>query len=679
MTETDPEAKRLEPVCDSGTAKGSSKRQQVVTLVLCALLSVVTATLYTLSRGEYRTAYNKARQSRHTDVHGHAWHRVNRTVDHTHPIAGYFAARNHTFGTSLLVLLVGAGLSFETALLVVIVVFRTVFGVGISWLMGAVTRSRRTALLAVLLAYCFPRVAIIYGLTPTQALAGMLTTSVFLVAVALCLLGFRRVSIAAWLFQLWVHPVTFACWAPLYWGTFLATSSFAARLWPRLGRRFCVLLVIVPPLCGIAAGLAEAAGYLPFKTDETYWALVRTRASHSVFLFSDRYGFPLNYFSLVAALLMLASSGNSRRSPLRSLNILAAFLGLGIGLMYLTSVETHFSAVANACLPLRFESVMFPILLANIFYIVSCSEKASQGSVCFAAGYGIILAPVQLNPILGAWAWALGHRWLETDKRRLSPFLGAVAVGVAVIVLYLLLAPARLGVAWKVRNAAWFLRALPAVALVFVLSLWMRRLKLLSTSRLAILFPVTMIGAALVNGHNFEFQRHGMLAEEVSAIVRGRSEVSPEKEAFDWLNANLPPGASVLSHAGILLHLTTHVRPSINNDTAAFFVYAPQLAGPTAEEIHRIYGLDVRELARKRKRLSPLLGSEACWVPAREKVLRMAWQDSRAYEWVVEPSSMPTSGAAPVVFENAFVRIYAVPLAREHPSFSSQKGPVGGN
>ncbi|MEE8374596.1 MAG: hypothetical protein V3R87_12880 [Dehalococcoidia bacterium] len=645
----------------------------VCTLALCLILSLVISAAFALCRAEVKTGFHRACLNRFSDIGQFALPRVYDTLDDCHPFLSHYAKRNHTFAPTMVVLLVKVGLSFEMAVSAVSLVYRCFFGIGISWLVFAVTGRRGIGLLGVFLAYGLPYNVIVYGCTPDlSAITGVFAISVFLVAVSLCLLGLRRSSLVVWLFQLWVHPITFVCWAPVFLALFL-TARNTRRTSSRLWSLYLVVLVCGPLATGLIAGLLERASLLPFRGDEYYWALVRVKTYHSVFLFTSKYAAPLQYLSQVLALLLLARSRKGSDSPLVRLNMLTGCLGLGIGLMYIATVETHFSVLANMCLPLRFEAVMYPLLVANVLHVVCCSSGERTGERVFAATYGALLLFPSVMPLFWAAAWAAGIAWFQGQRRHATLYLMAVIPGIALALLYLVTAPSE--DTWLLAKLAYtmsFVKGLLWLVIAFGVSLRITHLGQRA-------FHVVAWAAVLLIPSPNWILRWQTLAQEVSAIVHNLPVSSPTKKACDWINANIPAGSTILVAPKLYLHYATHVKTSIELELVGFFIYAPATAKSIAEEVNRLYGVDVLEVARRHQRLRL---SDEDWYRLRRGIVDGSHPAKGDFQYVGEPAGMTPADSGVIVFQNEFLRVYSLVTedprtVDEHHEDEPQNGPGG--
>ena len=68
-----------------------------------------------------------------------------------------------------------------------------------------------------------------------------------------------------------------------------------------------------------------------------------------------------------------------------------------------------------------------------------------------------------------------------------------------------------------------------------------------------------------------------------------------------------------------------------------------------------IYGVDLRDLARKHIRFWP---TEAEWNRARDHALGRAGDQKLPYQFVIEPASTPALADGPIVFTNDYIRVY---------------------
>lgn len=617
------------------------------TLLVCAALCLLASLLMALTRQEFITAFHKASLHRYTDVQLYVHHQVHGSTDDLHPVFGGYLRLNWTAPVALAMLLVRMGCPGPLAINVVALLMRTLFGLGISGLFLAAMRKRHVALLGVALAYVLPSNANIYGHLPQYALSGFAATSCFLLACSFLLLGCRRWAVSCWLLHLWIHPTTFVAWSPFFIGLLLATGSVTKAAFTRWLRPYGFLLVLGPAVAAMAAGLAERGGLLPFRGDEYYWALTRIKANHSVFLFNATYVLTLQYFAAVAALLILARTDREGSNPLTTLNLLAGLGGLGIGVMYLATVETHFSVAANMCLPLRFECVMYPLILANVAHAAFCFRPDRPQAGLLAGLYGAILFFPQFKPLLWAWFWALGQDWLSQGPNRTRRHIWGAVGGALVVLGYLAFGPSGRTISWNCATAAPFLAGGAMVACAAGLAFLLRR------HWPRPLFVAAVAGCLLI-GPRIWMTNPAWLQEELKAVSKGQNEQSPEKEACDWLNSQVAPGTPVLTYNALYIHRVTHVRTCLNKDIIDYFVYSPGFARPLAEELRDLYGLDVLAMARRGERLNL---THDDWYAVRTRVLETGHAGDRAYDYIIEPARLQP-GDGRIVFSNSFARIY---------------------
>ncbi|MAE65752.1 MAG: hypothetical protein CMJ18_15900 [Phycisphaeraceae bacterium] len=616
-------------------------------LLLLAALSLVGATAFTLSRGEVRTGFHRACLLRFTDAQAYARHRLDGTTDATHPFFGELARRNRTLLPTAVEALTRAGLPFETSVITVVVAVRTMFAVGFAWIVFAASGNLLVSMVAVALAFSLNPSATVYGYNATEAISGIMTASMFLGAIALLLLGRRRTSLVFWLLQGAVHPITFVCWAPVYLG--LWCSRWLSRR--KVGRAYCVVLLVGPVLVGLSIAAAETWHLLSVQVDDRFWALVRTRLMHTVFLGSERYQLPLQYVAATAALFVLGRPALREDAgdafPLTRFNQYAAWLAAGIFVLYLVCVETQWSYVAAATLPLCFESVLIAMLLANaIGLAVRGDEPASVRAV--SALYGLLLMMFLFSALTWSWLWAL-FVVAARSKKLAGGQVVAAGAGVMAIALYVVAVPDDTGrLAHRVGLLIDVLQGLLVVSLIYFACRGLQRFE----ARAAV--AVLLAGVMILGQETWAPWRLRVAKDECVALLTGRAEQSAEKQAIDWLSGHVPPEAPVLTDPGVILHVVTPLNVSVNDDLPSLFVYMPDMASKLIDEIESIYGLNVVQLARERRRLSPAMHS--AWPEARDRAL-----DGEAYSYVVERTATARSETALVLYENEYVRIYGNP------------------
>jgi len=639
-----------EPVNDS------NGRSALQTLLLCVGLCFVASLLMALTRQEFVNGFHKASLHRYTDIQFYVYHQLHSTPETLHPVWGGYIRWNQTAPVVLALSLARLGFPEPLAINLTVLLMRVIFGLGVSWLLFAATGRRHLAVLGVLLAYVLPSNANIYGHAPQYALTGFLSTSCFLLACACLLRASRRSAVFWWLLQLWVHPATFVTWSPIFVGLFLLTDSRTRERFSRHLRAYGTLLVVAPTVVALLSGLLERAGLLPFQADDYYWALTRVKSNHCVFMFSSTYVLAIQYFAEAAALLILARSDRERGSLLTSLNLLAGLGGVGIGVMYAATVETHLSVVANMCLPLRFECVMYPLIVVNVVRAAFCSPTTDKQTSLLAALYGALLLFPQFKPLLWAWAWALGRDCMEHGLGSLRKHAPWFAAGAAAVVAYLVFGPSGRPVQWNVAQGLPFLLGGLFVAGAIALAWRLNR----NWPRLT--YAAACVACLLV-APRIWMTNTDRFIEEVNAVARRQPEKSAEKEACDWVNSHLAPGTPVLGYNAMYIHRLTQVRASVNKDIVEYFLYSPGFAQPLADELRDLYDADVLSLAACHERLNLTRDD---WLRVRMRVLKDGHTDKRAFDYVIEPSHMPLADASRVVFCNGYARVYEVghPLTR---------------
>ena len=692
-------------------ASTDSRSSLVRSLLVCLLLSLLLSLVMSLAAGDGRSHFTSASLERVTDFQPFARQILADGASHVNPIFARFIEGNRTAGVVLTVALARIGFRLDTACLIVLVLHRTIVGIGLSWLVLAATRRRWVAFLSVLLIFCIPKDTLeIYALW-SLGIAGIASPFLLLAAISLLLLGFRRWSAVLWLLMFWLHPITGVSWAPLYLGLFGYDYWRRRGALPTWSRWYLAVLALGPAVAGGLMGIAEHAGWSPLRPDAYYWAFVRVMTYHTVFLFTERYYLPLGYLSQVAALLLLALGPQAPKSPLRELNLFAAFLGVGIWLMYLTCVETEWSAAVAVCHPLRFENVLYPLLLANVIFSICRGRTGDWQEQAWAAGTGLLLwmGGFIAKPLFVAWLWALGQLWLESGGRRKPLFAGAAIGGVLAMVAWEILMPTD-SEGWRIGLFS-YQPALLILTGVFI-AVWSlsnrRRMMrpvlagLLLVSCALVIFPAgpmpwrsrTLQSAYMGKGErpiaqgrlswgdqslDRMIRRDGRRLRDVPGVLAGAwreavfmaeggREATPEKQACDWIEANIAAGTPVVTQYALMLHLVTGLRTSCDTDLTAYFMYAPQFARPIALELQDLYGLDILGMPAKRQRhLAAVFGG---WERLRDRMLREPVSAASDYRYVIEFASVAPHAQAPV-FENAFLRIYA----RDAAGGASPPGP----
>lgn len=629
------------------------------------LLSLLVATVFALSRGEIRTHWHHACLERVSDMQPFARHLIQGSVDDTHPLFAYYIrvfrdTALRPFGFLLVTGSVKAGIPFEVALGIQTAIFRGGLALGIALLLYAACRRPWVAWFGVAFAFAIPQDARIYGLIPLLGITGTFTTGIFLSACALLLLRFRSLAVLVWLFQAWAHPTTFISWSPLFLALLadVGPSRFAPREHPRL---WSAILVAGPLLGGLTAGAAEAVGWLDLGSSPEFWALNQVRGYHSIFRHTPMFYYPLVFLSQVAALFLLGSGERGADTSLRVLNRMGASLGLGLLLLHTACVETHGSTLAAMLVPLRYECVMFPLILANVLHAMLRAEPGRSGEAWWAAGYGAILLFPAWSPLLWAWAWALGHAWLRGGRQRGGAYLAAAVVGAAAVGAFLVFGPSELAPRENLPR----LRALMQPAVWLALLAVAAALRPPASRRVFV--ALLCVAVVFLWWRERPFRPRTCVAE-VRALALGIPERTPEKHACDWLSEHISRGEPVLVHPTLYLHRVSSVKGSITDDISGFHIYAPRLAGPIAREVRALYGWDVLDAAAQRQRIS-LLADGDRWTRARESALAEQSVGGYAFRYVIEPAAIVGSAAFAPLFSNDWVRVYeAGPAGMRGPS-----------
>ncbi|CAK0779818.1 putative PMT_2 domain-containing protein [Azospirillaceae bacterium] len=654
-------------------------RHAVISICLATSLSALLAIIMHLSVQDFVLDYTRHSLERLVDFEPAARAQLGNYIEFLNPINSFFYASNKTASVIMFKLLVGAGAAPETARGILLLFYSTAFGSGFGWLFYAACRRRSAAVAGVLIAFSLPHIAVIYGLFPIPTLSGVLSVSLFCMAVASCMLGWRLAAIVLWLCQGAFHLTTFVAWSPVI---LLCFSYSLLERWKLSRRALAIGLVVAPPALGLLAGALEAGGVLPFRGDPVFWALDRVRTFHTVFLFTERYHLVIAYLSELLAIGLLCLSPRAKNSPLHNINVWVVALGAGVFLMYALAVETEWSVIASFFLPLRYECILVVFLLANLFHTIGIGRTrlTIEKAIAAATLFSVLLAsrfPHTLpdQPMTTIWIWAMFQAWLERveggPKIRPTIVFAAPVSVVLVVLAYLLWAPsasieiasspdfARLfGVAdanmeaavnflWQVER---YLGVLIVGALATPLFRCAHRIRL--TGMTAALVWITFATPAPSSGAAI-FDRKKAQAEFL-AVFTGQIEDSPEKQAIDWMHRAIPPGAPTLVYQGILVGRVGFAKTTLDLDNVSIPSYWPPLIVPVAQELSELYGIDLLDMRRKRARIWNVWNIDL-WRSTRDRFLSGS---NCRFPWVVEPTKIPPSTLAQPVFQNDFMRAY---------------------
>ncbi|HBF34542.1 TPA: hypothetical protein DDW35_08255 [Candidatus Sumerlaeota bacterium] len=680
-----------------------SRLSVTCTLFACLALSVLVSLVMSLADGEFRSQFTRGSIDRVTDFQPFARQILADGTQHVNPAFAHYIKGNRTAGPMLTVALVKIGFEFDTACAIVLLLYRTIFGVGFSWLVFAATRRRWISFLSVFFIYWVPIHLSAYSLSPS-GISGMCAPLLLLASIALLLFGFRKWSFALWVFIVWLHPITFILWSPLYLG------MFALYYWERRGspqswlRWYSGLLITAPVLLGAITGGMERLGFFPVHGGVYYWALMRSCTWHSMFLFTDHYFTPLYYLAQVVALFLLSFSPSAHKFPLRALNALCACLGFGIWLMYAVCVETQWGTAANMSLPLRFENIMYCLLLTNLTFSVLGGRTGRWQERAWAIGYILLLWAGRLSissPLFAlVWLWALGQIGLEYSGKRKALFFGSAIGGVLLMMTWIAFGPCG---SEENRSGLFVFQSpllmLSGIAISIVAVSYHRHIPKFVLVGL-LLFSVILCAfpAGKIQWHNAPFQSmyEGKMlnffaqgrftwkdqpldrwvardwnrlqnipgtisasGKEILHLVRGDKECTPEKEACDWLKENVPAGTSVLTQYGLYVHLVSNLKTTSDFDLTQFFIYAPQFSEAIVKELLELYGIDLLDESTPRRSIltGNFLGDNKRWLRLRDRMLTSPIRPASDYQYLIEFTSVSPNTQTPV-FENSFIRVY---------------------
>lgn len=532
--------------------------------------------------------------------------------------------------------------------------------------------------------------AVMYVITPSEwiynyssvPITGNLATGLFFVELALLYSSRIRLAALVWVFHLWAHPTTAVMWAPPLVGFLAMQDGLAARLALPQAFKPARDLVLRRPAATIGVGavglgvcifLAELAGIVMSGVDApSYWAIIRTRTLHTVFLGNERAFLLVVYLQLALSVGLLGTL-TSVDKRLTLINRLAAAYALGLFATSLMFVEMQASVAVAATLPLRFAVVLYALILVNILVIASNSRQSTAARIGAVGTFLLFLPGSPAAPLLGIFAWAIFQRSLDHQTNwKVAAIQTAATAAVAFILTLALPSHDSMISSWYLNGlwSTWQLAAAPvagafgastlnaklallllqsvlAVGLVvFICALCAnRRVALLSFGAIALLAASANSAPSIARQYDWS-----SFAREIRLLDRSSGDASDL--LVQWMRRTVPPGAAILADPQFQLRREIPNQVTLDDDILSLIPYVPRTAKAAVDEYRAVYEIDLIQAAREHQRIWSVIDN-AAWVRARDRAL----QDGE-YEWVVERSLHPSAGHP--AFENTEYRVYHV-------------------
>jgi hypothetical protein len=653
-------------------------------IVAAAIIGILGGLLPMLPLGNLRPdGFNAEIVYRFNDFENYGWHRAENTETWIHPVYAAAVAANKTLPA--LIATLGHLLTGGDVLgrLTLFILYFAAYGIAVPLFVLALTNNRAVAVVTALAMAALDWKELIYGYN-NMPLFGRVATTLFVLELALLVLKKRNAAFALWAAHLVTHPTTAIAW-------FFPLVAFAALLdgnrWPQIRERGWYYAVILAAPFALACTLlaAEKAGVLFSGVDgPSYWAIIRVRALHTLFLNTERSFVLVLYAQLCLALAVLGwSSFGDRR--LNLLNRIVSAYGFGMLIVSLALVETEVSVSVAALLPLRFADVMLVVLIFNLVSIMLGMRSTDWGCrFAAAAMFALLLIGHDVNPLYGIGLWAVGQRLVEQNGRVYKMALALAALGLASVAVVAILPTA------SNFYSAWYLKpwtrspgvealasalsdrlSIPAInaqyAILFghdilivvavaVLGFALRRRVFPAKIAIAI---VAVYAIGPVANHLVRFPFRAAVAELPIAVGLTPNRNDASAELMTWMQGAIPRGDGVLGAPNLFFRLKLVARVSVDDDLLSLVPYVPATSAYVVDEYRRLYMIDFLEFAKKHQRVGEVLG-DAAWDTARQKVLTGQIPE---YAWVVEATAQ-TPAAFPISFENARYRVYS---RRERP------------
>src|ERR1700712_2649341 len=319
-------------------------------VALTALIGILTGLAPMLPAGGLRPdAYQAEIVHRFDDFENYGWHRAEHTEAAIHPVYAAVVAANKTLPAAMAALgRLWTGGDVAARLMVFFLLFAA-FGIAAPLLVLALTNSRRAAVLTAfaMAALDWKDLTYVYNNSPY---IGVVATSLSVIELALIVMKRPKTALAIWLVHLATHPTTAIVW--LFPLLVFAALLGGKRPYLRERKWHYIIIAAAPAALACALMMMEKAGLLFAGVDyESYWAIIRVRTLHTLFLNTERSLVLVLYAQLCLALAMLGWS--SRGEPrLNLLNRVVSAFGLGMLVTSLAMVETEASVSFAALLPL---------------------------------------------------------------------------------------------------------------------------------------------------------------------------------------------------------------------------------------------------------------------------------------------------------------------------------------
>ncbi|MCL1915380.1 MAG: hypothetical protein FWG17_01505 [Desulfovibrionaceae bacterium] len=675
---------------------------------------VLIAFSFGLSRGEFVENAYQAALDRQTDFQAPVLLNNNETLHTQHPVYVAFAeVAGHTFPAYFFRALLALGMDYYITLAVSMIFFRALALLAVFlWLRWVGAQYWCAFLITPLLLGI--SWGTIYSYLPWAANNGQIAISLFLIACAVLLFRWHKISLMILLLLAWSHPSSFLAWSPLYGALWLYATGLldneamlkriSSRLTPVKARNLIYgALVAIPLIVGTGVAFLEFAGAIDLNADDYYWDFVVSRFVHSLWGgVRDAAHIPMRYLLLVAGLFILSEAAAPVPQRLHFINRCASSIGFSLFCIYILYVETRFSIAVNMIIPLRFETILLPLLLFNIFSIIfakkeECDYEASYATepwiFCLVCGFMINL--LLFNEHFGLYflpfyiyTGVLFTKLINKDKTNFfkkQTIVFSTAFLIIFLTSFYFLAPNLPRLSEGIR-----LLAIPSdwslSIFIFAALLWMITRICIKTNTYTIVqtsMPKIYMVVILVFIVDIYIKRLPQIYDlqkartEVALLAQGARAGtldSPWNHFLEWQRKTIAPSDKILVHPYLYLNFLAIPWISIQYESVVYTFYAPKEAALSAEHLLHIYNIDIAAYAKKNTRISSTMGGEG-WNYAKNTYLG-AGNGSKAcqaknpgkpcFQWVAEPifdtgATVQVSYPESVVFANSVIRVYAVP------------------
>jgi hypothetical protein len=647
-------------------------------VTVTAIIGILGGLLPMLPLGNLRPdGFNAEIVYRFNDFENYGWHRAEKTDASIHPVYATAIAANKTL--PVLIATLGHLWTGSDVLgrLTVFFLYFAAYGIAVPLFVLALTHSGSAAIVTAFAMAALDWKELIYGYS-NMPFFGRVATTLFVLELALLVMKRRNVAFAIWAIHLVTHPTTAVAW-------FFPLFAFAVLLdsdrWPHIREKSWHFVVILAAPLALACTLvaAEKSGILfPGVDDPSYWAIIRVRTLHTLFLNTERSFVLVLYAQLCLALAVLGwSSFGDRR--LNLLNRIVSAYGLGMLITSITLVETETSVSVAALLPLRYADVMFVVLILNLVSILLGNRSNDWGCRFSAAVmFALLLVGHDVNPLFGIGLWAVGQRVAEQNVRLYKVALMLFATGIASVGVVALLPTAddfysrwyfkpwmdspksqalvsalsdKLSIPTiNSEYAVIFAHDIIIIIAVVLVGVALRRLFLAKIALVAVaIYAIGPIAHRIVR---FPFRAAATELPIAVGLIPNRND--PSAELMTWMQREIPRGDGVLGDPNLFFRLKLSARVSVDDDLLSLVPYVPATSASVVNEYRRLYMIDFLDLAKKHQRVGEVFG-DAAWGIARQKVLA---GEISEYEWVVERASQKPA-AFPISFENSAYRVYS--------------------